>query len=310
MRILGFGLATCPALSNSSQLVRGVVVADLPAMLANPVVARLAAGDMCPDSFCGLVVVCNWPASAAVQRQHDTAIRAPLAALSRSAYVYPSSSLHCTIATLRAFTAGPLDRASEVPRWAEVLDAAARMPSWPRGHLTLRMRAPTFEGAAGVVRYEEISPGGKIAAMRACLVAAIASAGGAAAIGGGDRGAARALPSARAGEPGPHVPDIIHSTVLRWAAEPSAAEVAAVRAAFERIASTWVPVECTLDVSSVCAVCEDTPYMHLPPAARAQNVFWEPCRSRWPRVAPAALGFAALAVGVAVVSARGRRARL
>ena len=57
--------------------MRRVVVADLPAMLANPVVARLAAGDMCPDSFWGLVVVCNWPASAAVQRQHDTAIRAP-----------------------------------------------------------------------------------------------------------------------------------------------------------------------------------------------------------------------------------------
>lgn len=275
--------------------------------LANPIVARLAAGDMCPGEFCGLVVVCNWPASSAVQRKHDAAIRAPLEALPRSAYVYPSSSLHCTIATLRAFTGGPLERASEAARWAEVLDAAMRMPSWPRGRLTLLMCAPTFEGAAGIVRYEEVSPGGKIAAMRACLVAAIASAGGAAVIGGGDRSAARALPSARADEPGPHVPDIIHSTVLRWAAEPSAEEVAAVRAAFERIASTWVPVECTLDVSSVCAVCEDTPYMHLPPAARAQNVFWEACRSRWPRVAPTALGFAAVAVGVAVVF-RGRRA--
>ena len=133
--------------------------------LANPIVSRLAAGDSCDGEVCGLLLVMNWPASCIVQGKLDVFKEAVLPA---AAYLYPPSSLHCTVATLRAFTGGPLTsadngaRQTEAARWAAVLDAAAAAPSWPSGPITLRMLAPQFEGAAGIIRYEEVSPGGKV----------------------------------------------------------------------------------------------------------------------------------------------------
>ena len=242
--------------------------------LANPVVARLAAGDLCDNEFCGLLLVASWPAADAVQKKLSVF---SVGSLPPSAYLYPATSLHCTVATLRAFTGGPLDvsgpRLAEAQRWSAVLDAAASAPSWPSGEIKLRMLAPTFEGAAGIVRYEETSPGGAIEAMRSCLQVAIRAAGGEAAVGGGDRSQAKALPGAPASDPAPHLPNIIHSTVLRWMAEPTEEELAAARAEFERVQSGWEALEFAIDAGSIRGVFEDVPFMHIPHKLSAQ-VFW------------------------------------
>ena len=98
-----------------------------------------------------------------------------------------------------------------------VLAAARASAEWPAGDFKLVMGAPTLEGAAGIFRYEDCD--GAIARMRECLHKAILAAGGVPAVGGGDRALARQLPGAPA--PAPHLPDIVHSTAVRWAAEPA-----------------------------------------------------------------------------------------
>ena len=56
-----------------------------------------------------------------------------------------------------------------------------------------------------------------------------------------------------------HIPDICHSTILRWSAEPE--DRAAARAAFARAAANWeAPV--AVDVARVAAVYEEAPFMH------------------------------------------------
>ena len=71
---------------------------------ADRVVKRLAAGDAIEDEFDGLVVVCSWPMPAAVQKQYETFQKELTSALPESAYVYPASTLHCTVCTLRGCT--------------------------------------------------------------------------------------------------------------------------------------------------------------------------------------------------------------
>ena len=238
---------------------------------ANPVVARLAKGDLCKDEFSGLLLVLNWPASEHVQGKCLSAFSA--AKLPASAYLYPPTSLHCTVASLRAFTAGPLiSRESEAQLWGSILDAAASMAAWPTGPITLKMLAPTFEGAVGILRYEEVAPGGAIEAARRCLGEAISAAGGQAAVGGGDRTHCRPPTGSPIGSPAPHLPDIIHSTVLRWASEPTEPEVEMARESFEAVAGAWEPLEFRVDAIDIKAVFEDTPFMHIPHSAA--QVFW------------------------------------
>ena len=74
-----------------------------------------------------------------------------------------------------------------------------------------------------------------------------------------------ARPATAAGRPAelrrrtPHIPDICHSTILRWSAEPE--DRAAARAAFARVAANWAqPV--AVDVARVAAVYEEAPFMH------------------------------------------------
>jgi len=236
-------------------------------------VARLKAGDLCVDEACGLVLVCSWPMPSTVQHAHD-ALRARLAAtLPPEAYIYPASTLHCTVATLRAFHAGPLDAAKRrelVEAWTQVLATARAAPKWPAGPFRLRMGMPTFEGSAGIFRYDDID--GAIVAMRECLKTAITAAGGVAAEGVGDRSACRPPSSMPAGEPAPHLPTIVHSTVVRWAAEPQ--DRAAASTGFESAAKDWTPLEFTVEDGAV-AVFESSPYMHMPISdAGVQQLIW------------------------------------
>lgn len=129
-----------------------------------------------------------------------------------------------------------------------------------RATLSARMNAPTFEGSAAIFHFEDCD--GAIANMRASLKEAISSAGGSAAEGGGDRSLSRApngVPSAERSI-GPHLPDIVHSTVVRWATDPADRE--AVAKSFVDAAKTWTPIDITVDCAK--AVFEDIPYMHIP----------------------------------------------
>lgn len=228
---------------------------------SNPVVKRIAAGDRCEGEFNGLLLAASWPMPAAVQAQYE-AFRATLCAtLPEGAYCYPASTLHCTVATLRAFTGGPLDATSldaAHTRWLPVLDMARSSSEWPTGSFKVRMGTPTLEGAAGIFRYEDVD--GAIEKMRACLREAIVAHGGLAAEGGGDRSKAKPIAGTPAGEPAPHIPDIVHSTAVRWASEPP--DRAKAKAAFDKAAATWAPIE--IVVTGAAAVDETAPYMHIP----------------------------------------------
>jgi len=247
----------------------------LMASWANPIVARLAAGDsFAGESVCGLVLVCSWPMPAEVQVQADQLANQLRAALPNGAYVYPPTTLHCTVMTLRAFTKGPMDAAARdaaVALWRPVLDKARASSHWPAAMpVRLLMKAPTLEGAAGIFRYDDVD--GTIGKWRTALREAILEAGGLAAEGGGDRSHCKPLEGAPEGEVPPHLPDIVHSTALRWAAEPDDREAAA--AAFTRVAQSWSPVE--VSAPHATAVFETVPFMHMPCAdmAAAEQCIW------------------------------------
>eukprot|EP00928_Gymnodinium_smaydae_P063276 TRINITY_DN4690_c0_g5_i1.p1 TRINITY_DN4690_c0_g5~~TRINITY_DN4690_c0_g5_i1.p1 ORF type:complete len:420 (-),score=94.25 TRINITY_DN4690_c0_g5_i1:424-1536(-) len=219
---------------------------------------------MCEGEYCGLVVVCSWPMPGEVLERYAKFRQRLVEEMPPEAYVYPGSTLHCTVATLRSFLHGPLDAGAR-ERLLPVLQAASAQSDWPRGPFRLRMRPPTLEGSAGIFHYEDVD--GAVAKMRECLRVAVAAHGGCAAI-GSDRSNGRPVPGGPAGDPAPHLPDIIHSTVLRWSREPP--DRAAARAAFARAAATWEPAEVL--VPRCCAVYERVPYMHLP--AGGDHVWW------------------------------------
>ena len=241
---------------------------------ANSTVARLAAGDLASlsDEFCGAVLICSWPMPAEVIEAYEAFSTKLKAVMPPEAYIYPAKTLHCTVLTLRAFPGGPLDAAARdalVEAWRPVLVAARANPSWPSGDFTLRMGKPTLEGAAGIFRYEDVD--GAIGKMRECLRVAIIDAGGIPAIGGGDRSQARPLPKFNV-QPAPHLPDIVHSTALRWSAEPTSTDAAL--AAFTEVAADWKPLD--IKVRSTRAVLESTPFMHMPynDTQASEHGFW------------------------------------
>ena len=217
---------------------------------ANADVARLAAGDP-TNPCCGVLLVC-WPLG----------LPRAFAGVDPGAYAMPAAHLHVTVATLRNYTAADLpagspERASATAAWVAVLDRARAHPAWPRGPFRLGFDEPTFRGNCATLRVSDAS--GAIAAMREALGAAIADRGGRAVVGGEARDRGRPPRGAPTTDPAPHIPDICHSTILRWSAEPE--DRAAARAAFARAAAKWeAPV--AVDVARVAAVYEEAPFMH------------------------------------------------
>ena len=217
---------------------------------ANADVARLAAGDP-TNPCCGVLLVC-WPLG----------LPRALDGVDPAAYAMPAAHLHVTVATLRNYTAADLpagspERASTTAAWVAVLDRARAHPAWPRGPFRLGFDEPTFRGNCATLRVSDAS--GAISAMREALGAAVADRGGRAVVGGEARDRGRPPRGAPTTDPAPHIPDICHSMILRWSAEPQ--DRAAARAAFARVAANWAaPV--AVDVARVAAVYEEAPFMH------------------------------------------------
>eukprot|EP00405_Crypthecodinium_cohnii_P007297 CAMPEP_0206422068 /NCGR_PEP_ID=MMETSP0324_2-20121206/1851_1 /ASSEMBLY_ACC=CAM_ASM_000836 /TAXON_ID=2866 /ORGANISM="Crypthecodinium cohnii, Strain Seligo" /LENGTH=236 /DNA_ID=CAMNT_0053886339 /DNA_START=18 /DNA_END=725 /DNA_ORIENTATION=+ len=227
-------------------------------MWANKIVARLASGEA-PADDCGLVLVCSWPMPQEVLQAYEHLRDELRDVMPDGAYIYPASTLHCTVTTLRAFTAGPMDaelRETMRSLWMPVLNAARAMEEWPSVPFKLRINHPTLEGAAGIFRYDDLD--GAVESMRSCLRKAIEAAGGKAAE-GMDWSEAKALPGTPDGQIAPQIPNIVHSTVLRWSSEPP--DQAAAKESFAKVAEKWTPLD--IEVGRATAVFEDHPYMHL-----------------------------------------------
>merc|ERR1712048_661271 len=86
-------------------------------------------------------------------------------------------------------------------------------------------------------------------------------------MGGSDKSKAKPLAGSPAGEPAPHIPDIVHSTAVRWTAE--VRDKAAAQVAFKEAAANWKPIEIT--ASAAWAVQETVPFMHIRTTTRP---FW------------------------------------
>lgn len=228
---------------------------------ANPMVARLAAGDRYQDeNICGLVLVCAWPMPSNVMDNVAVLCKKLRDELPHEAYVYPTSTLHCTIATLRSFTRGPMNDSEikeYVDLWNPVLDRARKLSSWPTKSIRLRMNTPTLEGSAGIFHYEDVD--GTIGAIREALRCSIIEAGGVPVMGGGDRTLGKSIIGAPDDEIPPHIPNIVHSTLLRWKAEPDDRKAAT--EAFDSVTRSWMPLN--ISVERVTAVFETVPYMHM-----------------------------------------------
>jgi hypothetical protein len=231
------------------------------AVWANPMITRLAVGDSYDgEDICGLVMVCAWPMPSNVKDHVTELCRKLRDELPNEAYIYPTSTLHCTIATLRSFTHGPMNESEIkacVDLWKPVLDRARKSSCWPTKSIRLRMNTPTLEGSAGIFHFEDVD--GTIGAIREALRCAIIEAGGLPVMGGGDRTLGKPIIGAPDGEIPPHIPDIVHSTLLRWKAEPDDRMAAA--KAFDSVTRSWTPLE--ISVERVTAVFETVPYMHM-----------------------------------------------
>ena len=244
--------------------------------VSNPLVARLQSGDTCAGEFTGLLVVCSWPMPDAVLKQYGAFCTRLRASLPEEAYIYPPSTLHITVATIRPFNSGkaltPAELETEMKVWRPVLERARANDKWPRGGFALRMDPPTLGKTAAIFRYEDIDGG--IEKMRECLQESIAEAGGVSGVGSDTRGG-KSLPGSQA--PPPHIPDIVHSTLMRWAGEPpeswagaAGAEKAETYGQWESLAEAWEPMAITVR-GGAKAVLEDAPFMHIHPSPWQQR---------------------------------------
>ena len=133
-----------------------------------------------------------------------------------AAYALPPPTLHCTIATLRPFRAArrassALD-AELVTVWRPLLDAAAADPQWPAAPFRLRWQRPTLGRACSISHAEDVD--GAVVAMRACIRRACEQRNGVPAE-GIDRRGARAVDGVDAANIS-HIPDIVHTSLMRW----------------------------------------------------------------------------------------------
>ena len=126
----------------------------------------------------------------------------------------------------------PADREVTLDEWRHILDGAKISQGWPPAPFRLRVTGATFRGGCATLDISDED--GAIAAMRSALELSIRARGGHAVVGGGDRSKGRPPSVCAADDPAPHLPDICHCTVMRWAAEPNDRDAA--KEAFEQIA--------------------------------------------------------------------------
>lgn len=193
----------------------------MPQIQADPVLSSLYLPTTPSQPVFGLVLTVLHPAPSFLESFYST-FRSRLQSLLRASDVpdtsyllYPPESLHCTIATLRPFRKPTPEHPENTIRfWADMLERAAQMPDWPRAsELTFAyLRDPkVFGNGVGVLLHDDWY--GAIGAMRNCLREAFAEQKG--------RNGTADFATDDVDMGDVKIPDIVHSTVLRWRASPS-----------------------------------------------------------------------------------------
>ncbi|VEU43120.1 unnamed protein product [Pseudo-nitzschia multistriata] len=263
---------------------------------ADPMVSDIP---LCKDGdYAGLVLVTNWPPSPleGVGREYseflaavrscfdpcDTSVQmAPGEAPTRVPAVYfqPISALHVTIATfsrIHKIDDGGDDKGEkrqrrdrERKRALALVEAAARLPGWPKKPFRLVVESAQIGKKAGILLWRDLSGG--IEAARACLreAAAAAEQGAAPANGNANANTNKNSNSNTTTKAYPTIPGIVHSTVLRFSRVPATpGETVQERfrsGVLQRLGTDLFAAGSAIASDTVRLADETTPYMHFAP---------------------------------------------
>lgn len=209
-----------------------------------------------PSNPCfGLVLNTAWPPPEAFRPRYDafvSGLRASHPSFDTKAYLYPFHALHVTVATAHAFTRGLKDSESEEDlyrEWAAVIEDARGRDCWPTEALSLEVSEVSLFGNAVVMQYTDVSASGVVAGMRKAVLEATST-------------RSDALRAAGIDPTSLKIPNIIHSTILRWTEDITGGECSAIRGAFES-ADTSSIIGYRFENREVNFVRELVPYMHI-----------------------------------------------
>jgi len=232
-----------------------------------------------PETF-GLVLVAGWPPSTAVQQDYTTRIVPLLRQClddddpAAAAYVYPSTALHCTLATLWPFvpsrqrnqqpvaTRHEQDELSQhatrvvqraLTRWKQQQQQQQQQVDGKAAPLSLQLHSCQLGAKAAILLWKDSS--GQVRRLRSLLRQEIEDDNN---ISEENRTAQQLLAQ------GLHIPDILHTTVLRFSRTPPG-DGAQIQANFQRaLGGQQSPpmVQLQWDIDSITLVCERRPYMH------------------------------------------------
>lgn len=171
-----------------------------------------------------------------------------------SYYLYDINSLHCTIATLHSFSRPyPSNPEQTTSAWQQVLLAASQSSDWPTTlspeDLKLRLKAADVHGnGVGVLRYSDDTH--TISSLRSCLQEYCTNVSNDQASSISDIDVSYL-----------QLPDIVHSTVLRWRSSPGIC-VEQLQCMFDKAFSTAsVDHDAPIPLTDVKLIRESEPYM-------------------------------------------------
>lgn len=166
--------------------------------------------------------------------------------------LYPPHTLHCTVATVRPFKkVAPQHPERTISFWRSALERIEQMPNWPESveNSTFDLCGPqVFDNGVGVFLFDDKS--GAMNSLRRCLEEEMAC-------------FQATLPEiSDVNMEDVRIPNIIHSTVLRWRSWPAISNEQLQRLfnmAYEGATVTHTTNE--LRIGSICLLRESLPFM-------------------------------------------------
>lgn len=229
---------------------------------ADPLVAYLVQPELVEEETFGLGVIAGWPPQHDMQTYYDT-FRSHVQACfddvdtqhfsCPNVYLYPSSVLHVTVATLHPNTPNIPDPHGHIlSAWTNVLHAASELDEWPTQPLQLVIDSAQIGTRAGILLWKETTGG--MDAMRRCLRATTNK-------------LRWQLESVGMDDPERFlsIPPIVHSSFLRFRQIPTTPGPVVQQRFQENVVSRLPQLfPDTLEISTCKLICERRPYMHIP----------------------------------------------